>query len=209
MKNIIKKILFNLFKYRLLRKIILWIVFYVGVDQFRSQWLRELFKHYYQVDIGIFSYGCFKTDIPEGIVIGKFCSFSDEIFINRGDHKIETVTTHPFIYNPEVGVVEQLLRGKESLVIGNDVWIGQRAIILSKVKRIGHGAVIGAGAVVTHDVPDYAVVAGVPAKVIHYRFDEVTVAKLLSIAWWDWPLEKVIEKQHQFNDIQQFIKENS
>ena len=69
--------------------------------------------------------------------------------------------------------------------IGNDVWIGQAAQIMSGV-RVGDGAIVGAGAIVTRDVPPYAVVAGNPARLIRYRFDDATIAKLVSTAWWDW-----------------------
>lgn len=75
------------------------------------------------------------------------------------------------------------------IVIGNDVWIGYEAVILSGVK-IGDGAVIGARAVVTKDVPPYTVVGGVPAKTIRKRFDDATVEKLLALRWWGWDKEK-------------------
>ena len=81
-------------------------------------------------------------------------------------------------------------RSKGNVSIGHDVWIGTEALILSGVS-IGHGAVIAARSVVTKDVPPYAIVAGVPARVIRSRFDPATVASLLRIAWWDWPREKI------------------
>jgi len=79
--------------------------------------------------------------------------------------------------------------------IGNDVYIGYHVIILSGV-TIGDGAVIGAGSVVAGDVPPYAIVAGNPAHIVRYRFDEETITKLLEIRWWDWPDEKVKENVH-------------
>lgn len=75
--------------------------------------------------------------------------------------------------------------------VGNDVWIGGGAIVLSGL-RVGHGAVIGAGAVVTKDIEPYSIVAGVPARKIGMRFDAETIDQLLRIRWWDWPLEKII-----------------
>ena len=74
--------------------------------------------------------------------------------------------------------------------VGNDVWIGYRATIMPGV-TIGHGAIIGACAVVTRDVPPYAIVGGNPARVIRMRFEADTVARLLTLAWWDWPMEKI------------------
>lgn len=74
--------------------------------------------------------------------------------------------------------------------MGNDVWIGYEAVILAGV-TIGDGAVIGARAVVTRDVPPYTIVGGVPAKPIRTRFDRVTVERLLELKWWDWPAERI------------------
>ena len=85
---------------------------------------------------------------------------------------------------------ESICRG--SIIIDDDVWIGYRSTILSGV-HVSKGAVIAAGAVVTHDVPPYAIVAGVPARVIGYRFSEEMIAKLLELKWWDWPEEKILE----------------
>ena len=74
--------------------------------------------------------------------------------------------------------------------MGNDVWFGYRAMVMPGV-RIGHGAIVASGAVVVEDVPDYGIVGGNPAKLIRKRFSEDEIARLLDIAWWDWPAEKV------------------
>lgn len=79
---------------------------------------------------------------------------------------------------------------KGDIVVGNDVWIGYEAVILAGV-TIGDGAIIGARAVVTRDVPPYTIVGGVPAKPIRRRFPDETVTRLLDIRWWDWPVEKI------------------
>ena len=81
---------------------------------------------------------------------------------------------------------------KGNTVIENDVWIGYQATILPGV-RIGNGAVIGAHAVVTHDVPPYMIVGGNPAKVIRQRFNEATIARLQTLQWWNWPIEKITQ----------------
>jgi maltose O-acetyltransferase len=84
---------------------------------------------------------------------------------------------------------------KQKVTIGNDVWIGSGAIIARKPGlTIGDGAVIGSGAVVTKSVPPYAIVAGVPARVIKYRFEEPIRGRLLKLRWWDWPEERILEK---------------
>jgi len=201
-----RPILFFLYRFAFLRKTILKIARLCGEKDFTSQWLRALFQHYHGAAIGLYSYGCFYPRLPQGTTIGKFCSFADDINIFLGDHKITAVTTHPFIYNPDAGVVDRLLRHDQPLTIGNDVWIGQNTTILSKVGKIGDGAVIGAGTVVTKEVPPYAVVIGVPGRVIKYRFAPPTIARLLQIRWWDWPVERIFKHHGLFNDIDAFIK---
>ncbi|QPC95135.1 antibiotic acetyltransferase [Mesorhizobium sp. INR15] len=124
--------------------------------------------------------------------IGTFCSIAGEVVIMcEGNHAIDCATSYPLHI--------QLLKkpspvengGKLSGVnIGNDVWIGMRATVLPGV-NIGHGAVIGANAVVSKDVPPYAIVVGNPARVVRYRFAEETIEKLLAIRWWDWDDYKI------------------
>jgi len=112
---------------------------------------------------------------------------------------MEFRSMHPFFYSPDFGDVQKELIHRSELVIGNDVWVGQNAIILSSVKRIGDGAVIGAGAVVTRDVPDFAIVGGNPAKVIRYRFSKETQLKIKASKWWD---KDITELQ---KDIEEFV----
>ena len=147
--------------------------------------------------IGKWTYG--DPDIPpagEGatVMVGKFCSFAGEVMILRGhEHRIDWVSTYPFgVAFPDVGGLPFPARTKGNVVIGHDVWVGVEALIMSGV-TIGNGAVIGARSVVTHDVPPYAVVGGVPAKVIKFRFDAATIEALQRLAWWDWPEQKIKE----------------
>lgn len=125
----------------------------------------------------------------QNAVIGKFCSIGPEVRIGLGIHPLHLKSTYPGFYtNSEYYRVEKQydFTGEEykQVEIGHDVWIGARATILDGVK-IGDGAVIAAGAVVTKDVPSYAIVGGVPAKVIKYRFDENRVKELLVEQWWN------------------------
>lgn len=131
------------------------------------------------------------------LVIGKFCSIAcgARFLFNGGNHALTSLSTYPFpIFFDEWSLDGQDMTtawdNKGDIVIGNDVWIGYEALILAGV-TIGDGAIIGARAVVTKDVPPYAVVAGVPAKPIRSRFDAVTIQKLQTLRWWDWPLEKI------------------
>jgi len=91
------------------------------------------------------------------------------------------------------------------IIIGNDVTIGANAIILPGVK-ISDGVIIGAGAVVTHDVPPYAIVAGIPARILRYRYKPEQIKKLLKIAWWNWSDEKIVQNMDYFyGKIDDFI----
>ncbi len=124
--------------------------------------------------------------------IGRFCSLAKGVRINPGDHPMERPTQHHCTYRRgQYGFAAAddasffTWRSDQRVVIGHDVWMGHGAIVLPGV-RIGIGAVVGAGAVVTKDVPDYAIVVGVPAKVIRFRFPPATISRLLAIAWWDW-----------------------
>lgn len=132
--------------------------------------------------------------------IGKFCSVSWGISIGLAAHPLKNISSSPIFVSKYNGT-ETSWTNKNTFVqdsrvtIGNDVWIGAKAIIVSGVK-IGDGAVIGAGAIVTKDLPDYAIAVGVPAKIIKYRFSEDVVKKLQEIKWWnlsDDVLKKNIE----------------
>ena len=126
--------------------------------------------------------------------IGKFTSIAREVSIVMANHRTDAVTTYPFV------ALKKFWPGAEGLpsahvtngdvVIGSDVWIGTNACIQSGV-TIGHGAVVGAYTMVTKDVPPYAVVVGNVQRLVRYRFDPTTCERLLEIAWWDWPDEKV------------------
>ncbi|HCE33821.1 MAG TPA: acetyltransferase [Clostridiales bacterium] len=129
--------------------------------------------------------------------IGKFCSIASgaKFLFNSGNHNLSSLSTYPFpIFYEEWGLDSANIRdawdNKGDIVVGNDVWIGFEAVILAGV-TIGDGAVVGARAVVTKDVPPYTIVAGVPAKPVRKRFSDETCAKLQKLKWWDWPVEAI------------------
>lgn len=131
------------------------------------------------------------------LVIGRFCSVAcgAKFLFTSGNHSMRSLSNYTFpIFFDEWDLDAKNIRdawdNKGDIVIGNDVWIGYEAVILSGVK-ISDGAVIGARAVVTKDVPPYTVVGGVPAKTIRKRFDDATVEKLLALRWWGWDKEKI------------------
>jgi len=102
-------------------------------------------------------------------------------------------------------MIQHLQDINKPVEIKNDVWIGANAVILSGV-TVGNGAVIAAGAVVTKDVPDYAIVGGVPAKIIKYRFAQEEIEILNQIKWWDWPDEKLKENRHLLRNKELFLQ---
>ena len=128
--------------------------------------------------------------------VGAFCSIGIEVVLGPSQHPTDWLSTHPFAYLPDKKFkdVEYDLRNYAAVKpvkVGNDVWIGDRALIMDGV-TVGDGAVIGACAVVTKDVPPYAVVAGVPARIIRYRFDEETIGRLMEMQWWNLPDEDIV-----------------
>lgn len=154
--------------------------------------------------------------------IGRFCSIAENVRIAIGNHPTSVfVTTFPsFYYNTESQIgftfhkdnplYEGLSKHPDGemdyqVVIGNDVWIGCNCIILGGVK-IGDGAIIGAGAVVTKDVAPFSIVAGVPAKEIKYRFTEEQIKFLEIKRWWEWPIDIIKNNYLLFSDIDGFIK---
>ncbi|HPS30677.1 MAG TPA: CatB-related O-acetyltransferase [bacterium] len=131
------------------------------------------------------------------LIIGKFCSIAcgAKFIFTSANHTLNSLSTYPFPiffeeWNLDKKNVATAWDNKGDIVIGNDVWIGYEAVVLSGV-HIGDGAIIGTRAVVTKDIPPYAIVGGVPAKEIRKRFDEETISKLKQIEWWNWPFDKI------------------
>jgi acetyltransferase-like isoleucine patch superfamily enzyme len=154
------------------------------------------------VRVGAFTYGEDQIQLhnfQEGanLTIGKFCSIANEVEIYLGgNHRTDWITTFPFgqIYKSALGRhdIEGHPATKGDVIIGNDVWIGGKATIMSGV-TVGDGAVIGARAVVTKDVPPYAIVAGNPASVKRVRFEPQIIERLLELRWWDLDVTEIRE----------------
>jgi virginiamycin A acetyltransferase len=132
------------------------------------------------------------------LIVGKFCSIAcgARFLFNSANHSMKSLSTYPFsIFFDEWGLdkmqVASAWDNKGDIVIGNDVWIGYEAVILAGV-TIGDGAIIGARAVVTKDVPPYTVVGGVPARQIKRRFPEQILNELLKLKWWDWDEDRIV-----------------
>ena len=145
--------------------------------------------------------GCFEANVlyhfdfvGDRLVIGKFCSIGagTKFVMNGGNHHTSWLTTYPF---PIFGhgweeAMPASWPNKGDTIVGNDVWFGHDALVMPGI-AIGDGAIVATRAVVTRDVPPYAIVGGNPATVLRYRFDEPTIARLLAVRWWDWDVAKI------------------
>jgi acetyltransferase-like isoleucine patch superfamily enzyme len=163
--------------------------------EFYSGTLRDILQKYHGVTAGAYSYGegLIPEAFPAGVTIGRYTSIATGVQILLRNHPLDFLSLHPFFFNHQLGWIKQDPVPFGKLEIGHDAWIGSRAIITPSCKRIGIGAVVGAGSVVTKDVPDYAVVAGNPAKLIRNRFDDQTTAAILKSKWWEKPIAEVAE----------------
>ncbi|TFF38943.1 CatB-related O-acetyltransferase [Mucilaginibacter psychrotolerans] len=156
--------------------------------------------------------------VIKNTLIGRFCSIGSNIQTGMGTHPSRVfVSTHPAFFSVEKqagftfvdeNCFEEFVYAdtekKLIAIIGNDVWIGNNVIITDGI-RIGDGAIVAAGAVVTKDVPPYAIVAGVPAKILRYRFQPAEIEQLLLIKWWDWDMQKLKQNSAVFKNMDQFV----
>ena len=153
-----------------------------------------------RISVGRHTYGAPKVrwwGEPANLFIGSFCSISNgvEIFLG-GNHRTDWITTYPFSAFrkwQEGSLIQGHPSSNGDVRIGSDVWLGSGCVILSGV-TIGHGAVVACRAVVTKDVPDYAIVGGNPARIIRMRFNADQVERLTTSAWWTWPEDKLRQR---------------
>lgn len=153
--------------------------------------------------------------IGDKLIIGRFCAIAKGVkfIMNGANHKMSGFSTYPFYIfgqgweksTPHEGELPM----KGDTIVGNDVWVGYDSTIMPGVS-IGHGSIIASKSVVTANVPPYSIVGGNPAKIIKYRFDEKTIQTLLSIAWWDWSIEKLTENIAAItsNDLDALMRAN-
>lgn len=155
-------------------------------DQYVNPRLRAYYRDNFRIDVGLYSYGCFdRWRMPGPIRVGRYCSIANSVKSAPINHPYDAMTTHPALYERKFGVVEKDIHYDDVLVIEDDVWIGHNVMILPGCKHVGRGAIIGAGAVVTKNVPAYAIVAGNPAKKLRDRFEPDLIAALEESRWWE------------------------
>lgn len=161
--------------------------------------------------IGSYTYLFGHNDIYN-CTLGKFNSIATGVRINPVQHPMrDRVIAHHLTYRAahyglgedDASIIDW--RHKLTVTTGHDVWIGHNAIIMGGV-TLGNGAVVAAGAVVTHNVAPYEIVAGVPAKHIGWRYDEKTISALERIRWWDWSHNELKKRLKDFNDVPAFIE---
>lgn len=160
------------------------------------------------VTMGRHSY-CAPNCVIAHCTIGRFCSIGSHVIIGPGIHPTHLVSTFPGFYSSQQHTAnfrrDPTIAEHQPTLIGNDVWIGHRAMIMGGV-TIGDGAVIGAGAIVTKDVEPYAIVGGVPARLIRKRFPDAIIARLLAYHWWEKDDAFLTANAELFGDIERFVQ---
>ncbi|WP_392564186.1 CatB-related O-acetyltransferase [Orbus wheelerorum] len=157
----------------------------------------------YNCSIDDYSYTAFYCLVGPDSKIGKYCSIAHNTYIGADSHPTIWLSTHPFQHY-SIGKNCDAIIG--SVTVEHDVWIGANTVILAGL-NIGSGAIIAAGAVVTKDVPPYAIVGGVPAKIIKYRFSHEIIDQLLELRWWDFSADTLRDNKIEFRDINKAIKQ--
>lgn len=165
------------------------------LDKALAEEAKSLQEKFPWAKIGEGTYGglkAFRWDEKTNLTIGNYTSFSFDVkVLLGGEHRTDWVTTYPFsALWPQAAHIPGHPKTRGDIEIGSDVWFGAEAMVLSGVK-IGHGAVIGARAVVTTDVAPYGIYVGSPAVFKRERFDPSVIDGLLEIAWWGWPKERI------------------
>lgn len=196
------------------------------VDIFKKDFdKKEFMRPKHVTKVGKYSYGplCDHWLVES---VGAFCGFAAGVDVVE-NHALGYVSTHPFLYYGTTDAHESVYEGyRESpwyfenvnpkgyadklkrVIIGNDVWLGKN-VTITNGSNIGNGVIAGAGAVITKDIPDYAVVVGVPARIIRYRYTQEQIDRLNEIRWWDWSDEKIrVFYEDFYEDIDFFIKKH-
>lgn len=157
----------------------------LGRNEYESVALRRYFDRQYGIKVGLYSIGAFdRWRVPPGTVIGRYCSIAKSARLLDANHPTDALSTHPYFYLKDFGLVDEDQAEPRPPVIEDDVWLGHGCTIAPSCHRIGRGAIIGAGAVVMSDVSPYAIMVGAPAKLARYRFPAELIEALEASQWW-------------------------
>lgn len=177
--------------------------------EMNSKIVRDILKQYYNIELGMGSYGViqnvFSSFSGNGsfIKIGNYCSIAGDVKRFNANHPYKWASMNPLFYRNR-DINQQIERSE--LYIGHDVWIGNGVKILADCKYIGNGAVVGAGSVVTKNIEPYTVYAGVPAKQIQLRFDSTTIGLLEQSKWWILKPDELIQFSHVVQNTKLFAE---
>ena len=157
-------------------------------------------REYYDVNIGLYTYGsCFVPgNFDRQTIVGRYCSIAGNVRVMNRNHPTDLISTHPFFFNKYFNYCQEDKAEYIPLEIGHDVWIGYGVSILPACEKIGIGAIIGAGSVVTRDIPPYAIVVGNPGKILRYRFNERQIESLLMSKWWEKDIKEISQDLEGF-----------
>lgn len=198
------------YRWRSLRPIVRKLLLRTEGGMMYSKTLRGLLLEYEGVSVGEFTRGAGLRfgQFPSGTRIGKFSCLGAGLQVLSRNHPVDRISQHPIFFNSMLGWVEAdtiAPGGARPMTIGHDVWMGLNVILAPNCKSIGNGAIIGAGSVVTKNVPAYTIVAGNPAKIIRPRFAENVQAVIEASAWWEQPLSHILAHVELFT--QDFTEE--
>lgn len=183
-------------------RLLSWIVRLEGGDML-SLTLREILYKYHQVTVGSYSYGSLLVlgHADRHTEIGNYVSIGPNVRRFGAAHPLQDAALHPLFYNPALNLVDNAQDvERTSCSIGHDAWIGANVTILPGCRKIGVGAVVGAGSVLTKDVPDFTVVAGNPARPVRQRFSESHQAQILSTGFWSLEPAEALDKVSRLNE---------
>lgn len=194
-------VLFRAYRFRPLRPLIIHTLERLEGGRFFSKTLRDIFRHYYAIELGNYSWGRTIQNIwlPPGTRIGHYSNFIANVY--RRNHTFDRVSQHPFFYNAKLGLLpKDNIQGDDQnpLTVGNDVHTGFRVLVTSRCTTVGNGAYLEAGSLVTKDVEPYSIVMGNPGKVIGQRFSDEVIAEIEASQWWLQPLSRLIEEPEFF-----------